>query len=136
MATRDEIQRWINNAWYKRSQYQQTVDDCDRQLARLEPVYEKLSDIKSDFHRARSDTREIFNEKLSWRGETYTAFCAKGEMLDSGCASYFNRLDAAHDALNRKIGELKATKRELLPLIGQLWGQIERWKVEFENAVN
>ena len=136
MATRDEIQRWINNARYKRRQYQQTVDDCDKQLARLEPVYEKLSDIKSDFRKARSDTREIFNEKGSWRGETYTTFCRNGEMLDSNFGSFYNQLDAAHDALNRKIGDLKATKRELIPLIGKLWGQIEQWKVDIENAVN
>lgn len=136
MATRDEIQWWINNAWEKRRRYQQTVDDCDKQLARLEPVYQELADIKSDFKKARANTRQVFSEKGSWRGEKYTAFCTAGDMLDNSCGSYYAQLDAAHDALNRKIGDLKATKRELIPLIGTLWAQIEQWKIDIENAVN
>ena len=136
METRDEIQRWINNALEERRRYQQTVDDCDKQLARLEPVYRMLADIKSDLKKARANTREIFSEKGSWRGEKYTSFCVRGDMLDDSCGSYYAQLDAAHDAINKKIGDLKATKRELLPLIGKLWAKVEQWKIDIENAVN
>ena len=45
MATKDEIQRWIQNAVDARSRYQRIVNDCNSKLARLEPVYRGLSDI-------------------------------------------------------------------------------------------
>lgn len=136
LAAIEDLQWLIKNAWEKCRQYQQTVDDCDKQLARLEPVYRELSDIKSDFKKARGNTRAVFSEKGSWRGEKYTAFRTMGDMIDDNCGSYYAQLDAAHDALNRKIGDLEATKRQLIPLIGNLLAQIEQWATEIENAWN
>lgn len=136
MPTKDDLQWLIDQAWEKRRKAQQTVDDCDKQLARLEPVYQKLSEIKSDFRKARADTREVFHEKGSWRGEKHTEFANAGSRLDDSCGSYYTQLDTAHDALNERIGELRATKREQILLIGTLLGQIERWKVDFQNATN
>lgn len=136
MATKDEIQRWIQNAVDARSRYQRIVNDCNSKLARLEPVYRGLSDIKDSYNAAAKSTKNILREKGTWRGETYTSFCNAGDALNGSLESYYRQLDAAHDALNEEIGNLRATKRRLIPIIGDLWGQIENWRVDIENAVN
>lgn len=136
LATKSEIEKWIDAAKRKRTRYLKVVDDCDKQIARLEPVYRKLGEIKSDFRSTRKSTESIFDEKRQWCGEKHNSFCKDGDYLDSSCGDYYKQLDAAQDAINVKIGELKAKKRELIPLIGSLWGQIERWKVDIQNIGN
>ena len=136
LATKSEIEKWIENAKRKRTGYLRVVDDCDKQLARLEPVYKELGDIKRSFRSIRKSTVEIICEKKKWCGEKYSSFCQDGDALDTICGEYYKTLDVAQDSINVKIGELKAKKRELLPLIGGLWGQIERWKVDIQNIGN
>lgn len=136
MATKDEIQGWIWNAQAKYAAYKQTVETCDKQIARLEPVYKELCQIKSDFRGTRKSTEQVFRDKGIWRGDKYTSFCNAGDELDAFCGEYYNRLDAAQDAVNEKIGELKAKKKELIPILGGLLAQIEQWRVDIENALN
>ena len=136
MATKSEIQGWIWYANNKKQEYENIVDDCDKKIARLEPVYQKLGEIKDDFRSARKSTEEIFDEKGAWRGEKYTSFCNAGRVLDGACSDYYNQLDAAQDAVNEKIGELKAKKLEFIPLIGKLVAQISQLWVDFQNAAN
>lgn len=136
LATEGELQWLIQKAREEYNRRKQTIADCEKQLDRLEPVYRKLSEIKSDFRKARASTREVFTEKGSWRGEKHTEFSNAGSRLDDSCGDYYNQLDKAHDLLNTKIGELKATKSEQLPLIGTLLGNIQRWTVELQNLGN
>lgn len=136
MATESDIQQLIKSADNKCKMYQRTIEDCDKQIARLKPVYQKLSEIKADFRNARKSTEGIFEEKGTWRGERYTSFCNAGAVLDDAYGEYYNRLDAAHDEVNRKMGELKAKKKRLIPLIGELAAQIELWSADIQNAGN
>lgn len=136
MATKSEINGWIESARKKVDRYQQTIDSCNKQIARLEPVYRKLGDIKADFHSARKSTEEVFDRKDSWRGDKHTSFRQAGDALDGTCGEYYQRLDAAQDAVNKKIGELRAKKRELVPLVGDLLAQVAEWRVDIENALN
>jgi len=136
LATKSELQGWIWDAQKKYDTYQQIVVDCDNKIARLEPVYKALADIKSDFRSARKSTREIIEEKGTWQGEKHTSFCNAGDALDDICGEYYDLLDYAHDRINERISELRAKKRELIPIIGGLWAQIERWRVDIENALN
>lgn len=136
MATKSDIQGWIWNAQGQYNRYKQIVADCDKQIARLEPVYQALGEIKADFSSARNSTGEVFDQKGVWRGEQYSSFCRSGTTLDGTCGEYYKRLDAAHDAVNVKIGEYKAKKRELIPIIGSLWAQITQWRIDIENALN
>ena len=136
MASKSEIQSWIWNARNTYDRYQRIIDDCNKKIARLEPVYNKLSDIKSDFKKARRSTKDIFREKGEWRGRKYNSFCREGDSLDGSMGDYYRQLDIAHDAINSKIGELRAKKRELIPLLGSLLAQIEVWNAEKKNALN
>lgn len=129
MATKSDIQGWI---WT----YQNTVENCNKQIDKLIPVYQALGDVKNEFRNARKSTEDIFEEKGMWRGEKYTSFCRAGDTLDSTCREYYKRLDAAQDAVNKKIGELKAKKFELIPIINSLAAQIEDMKTDVENALN
>lgn len=136
MATKSEIEKWIESAKNKRTRYQKIVRNCDDEIARLEPVYRELGAIKSDFSSVRKNTLQIIDEKRKWVGDKHNAFCQAGDSFDNVCGDYYRLLDAAQDAVNTKIGDLKAQKRELVPLIGNLWGQIERWKVDLQNIGN
>ena len=136
MATRSEIEGLIWNIQEKIERYLQTIDDCNKKIARLKPVYRKLGDIKSCFRSARKSTAEIFEEKGTWRGEKHTSFCNDGIVLDNSYGEYYNRLDAAQDAVNSKIGELESKIHELDPLVGKLKAQITQLWIDFQNAVN
>ena len=136
MATESEISGWIWNAQERIRKYRQIVEDCDKQIARLEPVYQALGEIKSDFRSARKSTKEIVERKGIWRGEKHTSFRNAGERLDDVCGWYYHRLDAAHDAVNSKIGELKAKKQELIPIIGDLLAKITQWTTAIKNMGN
>ena len=136
MATKAEIEYWIRVAQHKIDKYRSTVKDCNQKIDRLKPVYEALGEAKDEFRSARKSTERIFEEKGTWRGEKNTAFRAAGEGLDSACGTYYNTLDAAQDAVNEKIGELRAKKDELTPLIGKLKAQISQLWVDFQNATN
>lgn len=117
--------------WYKRQ-----VDGCNDKLARLKPVYSKLGKIKEEFRSARKDTKAIFREKGTWRGEKYTAYCNAGEALDDACQEYYNRLDAAHDAINKEIGELEAARWRYIPIMNGLMRDIKDLETGVENALN
>ena len=136
MATKSELDALISQAKAKINKYKKTISDCDDKIDRLKPVYKELSEIKDRFKESRNSTKEIFAEKGTWRGEKQTAFRNAGDALDSSYKAYYQRLDAAHDAVNRKIADLKAKKRELTPLIGDLWGNITRWQAELQNLGN
>lgn len=136
MSTKSEIQSLLWEAQRLYKDYRNTIEDCDKKIARLEPVYRELSEIKSDFRKTRNKTEDVFEEKGTWRGETHNKFCSSGAELDDYFETYYKKLDAAHDAINRKIGELNAKKRDLVPLVGKILGRIEKLKVEIENAVN
>lgn len=129
MATISEIQGWI---W----SYQQTVNSCDNQIARLNSVYKELGNIKSSFRRTRNDTERIFKEKVAWRGEMHMTFCNGGVELDGILGEYYRQLDAAQDEVNKKIAQLKAKKWELIPIINSLVAQIQDLKSDVENALN
>lgn len=136
MSTKDEIQGWIWAIQNKVNGYKQTVADCEKKIARLEPVYKELGEIKDSFRGARKSTEAIFEEKGTWRGEKHTTFCNDGAALDDMYGNYYRQLDAAQDAVNTKIGELKEKKQELIPIIGSLLAQIEQLWIDFSNAVN
>ena len=126
----------IERAFAKRTARMQTVDKCNDQLARLEPIYKRLSEIKKDLRSARKSTEKMFEEKGNWRGEKYVAYRSAGSELDGICGDYYKQLDAAHDAINVKIGELRAARAEAISDIGILLGQIERWSIELNNNWN
>ena len=129
MATISEIQGWI---W----SYQQTVNSCDSQIARLNSVYKELGNIKSSFRSTRNDTEAIFKEKGTWRGESHTTFCNGGAELDGILGEYYRQLDVAQDTVNKRIAQLKAKKWELIPIINGLAAQIQDMKSDVENALN
>lgn len=119
------------------SEYQVTIDTCNKQIDRLEKAYTALGDIKSDFQNARKSTNAVFSAKgLQWRGKKHTDFCNAGASLDDSMADYYNRIDIAQDSVNRKIGELKAKRFELIPIIGDLAKKIEQLKAEAANMMN
>lgn len=136
VALKSEIENWINAAKNQLTKYNNTVNSCDKQIARLEPVYKELGTIKSDIHSTRKNTEAVIDEKRKWSGDRHTSFCKDGDLLDASFSDYYNQLDAAQDAINKKIGELKAKKKELVPIIGSLLKKIEQWKVDIQNAVN
>lgn len=136
LATKSEIQGWISDAQRKQETYHKIAADCDKQIARLEPVYRKLGELKENFRSARKSTENIFDEKGTWRGERYKAFCNAGEALDDTCKAYYQKLDAAQDEVNRKIGKLKGKKQEQILLVGRLMKQVTQWQVDIENALN
>lgn len=136
MALESEIREWIRNAQAEYNRYSRIVDDCNKKIDRLKPVYKALGDIKKNFNNERRSTVNAIQEQSSWRGEKNTDFQEHGSELDDICSSYYNRLDMAQDTVNRKIGELEAKKLELIPIMGRIWGQIERWWVEIQNITN
>ena len=118
------------------SNYQKTVADCNRQIARLEPIYQKLGEIKSDFRRVRKDTEKTIEKKGTWRGKTHDYFCGLGSTMDITCGEYYKLLDTAQDAVNQQLGNLRAKRLELIPYINNLASQIEQGRVNVENALN
>lgn len=136
MATESELNSLIQKAKNTYNRYKTTVGNCDAQIARLKPVYTKLGEIKNDFSSVRKDMTGIIDEKRFWCGEQYNTFCQRGDALDDACRRYYLLLDQAQDAVNTKIGELEAEKRRLVPLIGDLWGQMARWRTELQNLGN
>lgn len=136
MATETELNNWILNANHTIERYNSIISDCDKKISRLEKVYKELTAIKESFRSNRKQTKAIFKEKGNWRGEKYTSYCSAGEILDDSYEAYYTKLDAAHDAINTEIAELKARKRELVPLVGGLWGDIARWRATLENIGN
>lgn len=136
MSTKSELDKLIRGARNTIFKYKQTITDCNDKIDRLKLVYDELTDIKDSFRKARKETQKTFLEKGTWKGEKYTSFCNDGDAVDSACQEYYTRLDIAHDAINTKIGELRATKRRLTPLIGGLWGDIAKWEAEIKNLVN
>lgn len=136
MALESEIREWIRNAQAEYNRYSRIVEDCNKKIDRLKPVYKALGDIKKNFNNERRSTVNAIQEQSSWRGEKNTDFQEHGSELDDICGSYYNRLDMAQDTVNRKIGELEAKKLELIPIMGRIWGQIERWWVEIQNITN
>ncbi len=129
MPTVAEVWGWI-------SSYQQNVNDCENKIARLKPVYQNLGEVKSRFQSARKNTENVFKETESWDGEKHTAFCNAGSALDDACGDYYRRLDAAQDAVNRKIHELEAKKLEMIPIINNLYALIEQIEASVENTFN
>ena len=137
MATKGELDRWISRANYTITQYNNTISECDDKIKRLNKVYKELSQIKKNYRAARKNTKKDFSEKGEWRGDKHTSFCNSGDMLDQAYGDYYTQqLDAAHDAINKEIGELTAKKRELIPLIGGLLGDIARWRADLKNIGN
>lgn len=134
--TRDEISGWIWSAKAKKEEYERTVEECNKKIARLKPVYQKLGEIKSDFKSAKKNTEEVFKEKGTWRGEKHSSFCNAGDSLCDVSEAYYRHLDTAQDEVNRKIGELENQKLKLIPLIGDLAATINWLWTEFNNAVN
>lgn len=122
MATIDELRSWI--------------ESCDIQISRLNSVYKELGRIKSSFQGARNGTEDIFKGKGTWRGETHTGFCNSGSELDRVLGEYYKRLDAAQDAVNKKIAQLKAKKWEFIPMLNDLVAQLQDKKSDIENALN
>ena len=116
--------------------YRQTVKECDIKIERLNKVYNELGEIKGTFRRSRNDTKDIFEEKGTWRGDTHTSFCKAGDELDGICGNYYRNLDAAQDMVNKKIAELKAKKYELIPIINSLVALVQDMLSDIENAVN
>ena len=136
LATKSEISKLIEAASNDYDRYRTTVKNCDKALKRLEPVYRQLGEIKRNFRVTKNSTVELIEEKRLWTGDRNTSFRNAGESLDSTYRAYYLALDAAQDAVNVKIGDLKAKKASLIPVIGKLWGQIKQWEVDFENAIN
>ena len=136
MATKFELDSLIKDAQERIKEFRQTIVDCDRKIARLESVYRELGNLKSDFRNARKNTEEIFEMKTVWQGERHTAFQRAGSALDDSYGSYYARLDDAQDAVNRRIGELRAQKLKLLPRIDGLLLQINQWTIEIANILN
>lgn len=127
--TIDEIQ-------YKISLYQAASEEYDKQIKRLQAVYDALGEIKDDFRITRKELEAVFDEKLTWSGDKHMLFRSKGDTLDVACRDYYNRLDTAQDAVNEKIGELKAKKLEMLPAINILAEAYQSLKTEVQNALN
>lgn len=127
--TIDEIQ-------HKISLYQASADEYDNQIKRLQPVYDELGAIKDDFRRTRKEIEAVFDEKMTWSGDKYMLFRSKGNTLDTACRDYYNTLDIAQDAVNEKIGELKAKKLEMIPIINDLAADYQSLKTEVQNALN
>ncbi len=136
MATESELKGWIRKAKTTYSRYSNTVSKCNKEIARLKPVYKDLGQIKKDFRTVRKDLSSIIGEKRLWCGEQYNEFQQKGEVLDDACRQYYLLLDQAQDTVNTKIGELEAEKRRLVPLIGDLWGKMAQWETELQNLGN
>ncbi len=126
----------IYNAERQRETYQRRVNYCEEQIRRLRAVYDELGEIKDEFRQTRKSTERIFEEKGKWRGRRYQDFCNAGEKLDSSYGAYYRKLDAAQDAVNTKMGELLAEQSRLIPLIGGLVAQIQRWWIDIENLGN
>lgn len=127
--TIDEIQ-------YKISLFQAASEEYDMQIKRLQPVYDALGELKDDFRRTRKELEAVFDEKLTWSGDKHMLFRSKGNTLDVACRDYYNKLDMAQDAINEKIGELKAKKLEMIPYINTLAEEYQALKTEVQNALN
>ena len=136
MALKEDFERWIRNAENTIKSYNNTIADCDDKIKRLQKVYDELAKIKDKLSSNKKQTKAIFKEKGTWRGEKYQAYCNAGEALDDAYEAYYNKVDAAHDAINTEIANLQAKKADLLPLIGGLWGNIAKWKAEIKNLGN
>lgn len=136
MATESELKKWIERANNTYDRYIKTIDNCNDQIARLQPVYDDLTQIKKDFRTFQKDTAKIIEDQRFWTGEQFNLFCQKGESLDDACRQYYLLLDQAHDAVNTKIGDLKAEKDRLVPLLGGLLGDIDKWWAELKNFTN
>ena len=136
MQSKNELERLIQNARNQYNSYTRSISGYNNQIARLEAVYKKLAEIKSDYRRTKKATMEVFDEKGVWAGEKRAYFLYSGNELDIDLEGYYKTLDAAHDAINAKIGALRAEKAKMTPLLGNLLGQIEQWRVEIENMAN
>ena len=49
MALESEIREWIRNAQAEYNRYSRIVEDCNKKIDRLKPVYKALGDIKKNF---------------------------------------------------------------------------------------
>lgn len=136
MATESELNKWIQRAKNTYDRYNTTIGNYNKQIARLQPVYDELDRIKDDFDSLRKSTSKIIEEQRFWTGERFNEFCQRGEALDDDCCQYFHLLDLAQDAVGRKIGDLKAERDRLIPLLGDLLGDIDRWWAELKNITN
>ena len=136
MQTKSELERSIYNAQNRYNSVAQTVADCNKQIARLEPVYKQLEEIKREYRSLRKATIDVFSEKGVWKGSKRDSFRELGDELDIVCGEYYKTLDAAHDVINVKIGELRAEKARKVLLLGDLFAQIEQWRVDIENLKN
>ena len=99
-------------------------------------MYDELGDIKGKYQTARHAVNEMVETERFWHGEKRTKFVSDGTTLDSEFGAYYNTLDAAQDAVNTKIGELRKENSELIPIIGKLLGRINQWWAEYQNAEN
>ena len=136
LATESEIRNKIYNAERREDEHKMKVDECERQIKRLKSVYDELGDVKDAFRHTRKSIEKVFEEKGKWRGERYKDFCTAGESLDNTYGRYYRKLDAAQDAVNTKIGELKAEKARRIWLIGELIAKVNQWRVDIENLGN
>lgn len=129
MATSEEIWNWITN-------YKQQRSECEKQIERLQPIYDELGELKDSLKAVRKKTEETFEEEVKWSGEKHSSFCNSGVQLDGDIKSYYNQLDAAQDAVNKRIADYKAKKYELIPIINGLVETYEDLKTSVQNAVN
>ena len=136
MATESDIRYKISSAQKQKAAHQKKVDDCETKIKRLKKAYDELGGIKDTFRHTRKSTEKIFDEKGKWRGERYNDFCKAGASLDDAYGRYYRNLDAAQDAVNTKIGELKAERSRRIWLIGELIAQINQWWIDIENLGN
>lgn len=136
MPTKDEIQGCIWNAGQAISKYQKMIEDCNKKIDRLKPVYKELGQIKDTFKTEKNNLLGIFELKGIWVGDTYNSFAEAGEELSAKYANYYQLLDQAQDEVNCAIADLESKKTDIIPMIGQLKRQIVQWGADIENARN
>lgn len=136
MATRKEIGGWIENARQKYVSYKRIAEECDEKIARLVAAYNEISGLKKGFRKAQQQTEEIFEQNALWSGERNDSFCVSGAAINNALGEYYQQLDAVHDAINVRIGELRAEKYRVLDLAGVILTKISQWRVAWENATN
>lgn len=136
LSTKSEILGWINSAKAKVNKYRTTTDNNNKKIDRLKKAYDELGDIKGRYQTARHAVNEMMETERFWHGDKRKKFLSDGVSLDGEFGAYYNTLDAAQDAVNTKIGELRAENSELIPIIGKLLGNINRWWAEYQNADN
>lgn len=127
-----------NSAESQRAAANNTIEECQYKIRRLQNAKETLAAQKGAFKTLKNTDKETIESKGSdWIGQNFKDFQSKGnELMTENDNYYTNSLDAALDAINNEITRLQNMIYEKYGLIGRLTSWINSLSNKIENFFN